>query len=244
MKTAEHITSLVQDGRALAIAARTAGPEAPVPTCPEWQVRDVLRHTGAVHRWATAFLMERHTAFRPLVQEQALDGDDLLVWFLEGHEALVDALVTADQEVECWAFLPAPSPLAFWARRQAHETAIHRVDAESALGGAPGPVAAEFAADGVDELLTGFHARARSRVRSDAPLRLRARTTDTDDVWTMQISTDVPSTVRNAQGPADCELIGTAQQLYLALWNRLPLSTLTLKGDPEVALLWRRTSAV
>ncbi|WP_329014780.1 maleylpyruvate isomerase family mycothiol-dependent enzyme [Streptomyces sp. NBC_00690] len=244
MKTAELITSLVQDGRSLATAARTAGLEAPVPTCPDWQVRDVLRHTGEVHRWATAFLVEQHTAFRAPVREPGLDGDDLVVWFLEGHEALVDALATAPQEVVCWTFMPAPSPLAFWARRQAHETAIHRVDAESALGGGPGPVSAVFAADGVDELLTGFHARPKSRVRSEAPLRLRVRTTDTEDVWTMQISTDVPHTVRDAKGGADCELVGTAQQLYLSLWNRLPLSTLTLKGDPEVAQLWRERSAV
>ena len=35
---------------------------------------------------------------------------------------------------ECWTFLPAPSPRAMWARRQAHETAIHRVDAQLAAG--------------------------------------------------------------------------------------------------------------
>ena len=34
--------------------------------------------------------------------------------------------------MRCFAFLPAPSPLAFWARRQAHETGIHRADVESA----------------------------------------------------------------------------------------------------------------
>lgn len=42
--------------------------------------------------------------------------------------------------------VPATSPRAFWARRQAHETAIHRADAESALATVPEWNAA-FAAD-------------------------------------------------------------------------------------------------
>ncbi|MCM2390731.1 maleylpyruvate isomerase family mycothiol-dependent enzyme [Streptomyces albipurpureus] len=244
METAELITSLVEDGRSLATAASTAGLEAAVPTCPGWQVRDVLRHTGEVHRWATAFLVEKHTEYHPAVSETALDGAELVAWFREGHEALVDALVRAPDELRCWTFLPAPSPLSFWARRQAHETAIHRVDAESALGGAPSPLPPVFAADGIDELLTGFHARPKSRVRSEVPLTLRVRTTDTEDVWTVHITTDTPHTVRDGDGPVDCELIGTAQQLYLTLWNRLPLSTVTIDGDQGPALLWQERSAV
>lgn len=244
MDTAELITALVEDGRSLAVAASTAGLEAAVPTCPGWQVRDVLRHTGEVHRWATDFLVEKHMEFRPVPSQPDLEGDELLAWFREGHEALVDALITAPDELECWTFLPAPSPLSFWVRRQAHETAIHRVDAESALGGAPGPMPPVFAADGIDELLTGFHARPRSRVRSATPRTLRARTTDTEDVWTIHISTETPRTVTGGEGPVDCELIGTAQQLYLTLWNRLPLSTVTVHGDLGLARLWRERSAV
>ena len=60
-------------------------------------------------------------------------------------EAVEDTLRTADPAVRCWTFLPAPSPLAFWARRQAHETAIHRADAQLAAGPVT-PFAADFAA--------------------------------------------------------------------------------------------------
>lgn len=45
--------------------------------------------------------------------------------------------------------------LAFWARWQADETAIHRADAELASGQVIA-FAPEFAADGVDELVIGF----------------------------------------------------------------------------------------
>ncbi|MFF3397498.1 maleylpyruvate isomerase family mycothiol-dependent enzyme [Streptomyces sp. NPDC002659] len=244
METARLIKFLVHEGQLLAAAAAEAGPDATVPTCPDWQVRDLLRHVGMVHRWATAFVTEGRTEYHPAEERSELDGDELVEWFREGHGLLVAALSEAPADLHCWTFLPAPSPLAFWARRQAHETAIHRVDAESALGGTPSPVAAEFAADGIAELLTGFHGRSRSAVRSEAPRSLRVRPVDTDDVWTVWVSTDAPRTEPSEEGPADCELSGTAEQLYLTLWNRLPLSAVSVAGEADLARLWCEMSPI
>ncbi|NEA98990.1 maleylpyruvate isomerase family mycothiol-dependent enzyme [Streptomyces sp. SID13726] len=243
METAEFIQILEREGRLLASAAEEAGTEAKVPTCPGWQVRDLLRHTGAVHRWATAFVAEGHTAFRPFGEEPALDGAELLAWYRAGHSRLVDTLGSASPDLECWHFLPAPSPLAFWARRQAHETAVHRVDAEAARGGTQTGIGRDFAADGIDELLRGFHARAKSRARSDEPRVLRVRASDTDGaVWTVRLTREPPSTQYGEEGPADCEVSGPAARLYLALWNRLPFPAVT--GDVSVAGLWREKSGV
>ncbi|WP_149182863.1 maleylpyruvate isomerase family mycothiol-dependent enzyme [Streptomyces sp. TRM49041] len=248
METAEHIKYLVREGQLLADAADQAGPDAEVPTCPGWRVRDLLRHTGMVHRWATAFVAEGHTSYRRGAGEPDLDGDALLDWYREGHGLLVTALTEAPESLECWAFLPAPSPLAFWARRQAHETTVHRVDAESALGLVAGrsPVEPELAADGIDELLCGFHGREKSRVRTDRPGTLRVRAKDTDDVWTVRMSTEAPCTTRAAERPADCELSGPAEALYLTLWNRIPAGSpaVALSGEERLARLWRETSAV
>ncbi|MFE9855331.1 maleylpyruvate isomerase family mycothiol-dependent enzyme [Streptomyces sp. NPDC005780] len=249
MKIAEHIRSLDAEGRLLADAAQEAGTGAPVPSCPGWQVRDLLRHTAMVHTWAAAFVTEGHTSYVPDTGEPDLDGPELLDRFRAGHRLLVDALERAPQDLECWTFFAAPSPLAFWARRQAHETAIHRVDAESARGGALSPVTPDHAVDGVDELLRGFHARPKSRVRTDTPRTLRVRATDTGSVWTVRLSTEPPATVREADDssvlpPVDCELSATAQELYLTLWNRLPLSALEVTGDPDLARLWRDSSSV
>ncbi|MFI7364238.1 maleylpyruvate isomerase family mycothiol-dependent enzyme [Streptomyces sp. NPDC050149] len=249
MKIAEHIRSLDAEGRLLADAAQEAGTGAPVPTCPGWQVRDLLRHTAMVHTWAASFVTEGHTAYVPDAGEPDLDGPELLDWFRAGHRLLVEALERAPQDLECWAFFAAPSPLAFWARRQAHETTVHRVDAESARGGPLSPVASDHAVDGVDELLRGFHARPKSRVRTDVPRTLRVRATDTGSAWTVQLSTEPPVTVREADGSSvlpsvDCELSATAQELYLTLWNRRPLTALTVTGDPDLARLWRDRSSV
>ncbi|MFH8803998.1 maleylpyruvate isomerase family mycothiol-dependent enzyme [Streptomyces sp. NPDC017936] len=247
METAEFISVLDREGRSLAAAATAAGPDAKVPTCPEWQVRDLLRHTGMVHRWATSFIAERRTSPRPGDGLPDLDGAALLDWFRDGHRRLVDTLAAAPADLECWHFLPAPSPLAFWARRQAHETAVHRVDAESARGATPQESAASFshnfAVDGIDELLRAFHARDKSRVRTDTPRVLRIRATDADGaVWTVRLSSEPPVARRDDAGDADCEVTGTASQLYLAVWNRLPFPAVT--GDAALAGLWREKSAV
>ncbi|MEW2069326.1 maleylpyruvate isomerase family mycothiol-dependent enzyme [Streptomyces sp. NPDC007346] len=259
MEITEHIASLSEEGRLLAAAAEQAGPGASVPTCPGWQIRHLLRHTGMVHRWAAGFVTEGHTTPHPDGGEPALDGDELLDWFRAGHHHLVRSLEKAPADLECWTFLPAPSPLAFWSRRQLNETTVHRVDAESALGGPLTTVDADRAVDGIDELLTGFHARPRSRVRSTTPRTLRVRAVDTDAVWTVRISDEPPRAVRTpaagggdgdgSPGPAggervDCELSGTAEGLYLTLWNRLPLAAVTLRGDRAVARLWTDNSAV
>ncbi|MFJ3705735.1 MULTISPECIES: maleylpyruvate isomerase family mycothiol-dependent enzyme [unclassified Streptomyces] len=247
MEIPEHMDVLAAEGLALASAAREAGTDALVPTCPDWRVRDLLRHTGMVHRWVTGMVVEESSTCHEAADEPTLDGEALFERFAEGHRLLVEALRAAPAGLECWTVFPARSPLAFWARRQAHETAIHRVDAESARGGTRTRIAAAHAEDGIDELLAGFHARDRSRVRTDSPRTLRIRAVDTDAVWTVRLSAGPPLTVRGATGldsSADCTLSGTAEQLYLALWNRLPLSSVDLEGDRSVARLWEENSAV
>ncbi|MER6012227.1 maleylpyruvate isomerase family mycothiol-dependent enzyme [Streptomyces bluensis] len=245
MEIAEHIETLEREGRLLVAAAESAGTGAAVPTCPGWRVRDLLRHTGMVHRWAAAFVAEGHTSYHADEGEPDLDGAELLGWFRAGHRRLVDTLTAAPADVVCWSFLPAPSPLAFWARRQAHETTVHRADAESARDGTADAVAAiapEFAVDGIDELLLAFHAREKSRVRTDRPRVLRVRATDTGTVWTVRLSSGPPVSERGETADADCELAGPAARLYLSLWNRQPFPSVT--GDESPAALWCEKSAV
>ncbi|MFJ8145852.1 maleylpyruvate isomerase family mycothiol-dependent enzyme [Streptomyces sp. NPDC096048] len=243
MKTATFVEILDREGVLLAAAAESAGADAKVPTCPGWQVRDLLRHTGMVHRWAADIVAGGHTSPIPDGGLPDLDGSALLTWFREGHGQLVDTLADASPDVHCWHFMPAPSPLAFWARRQAHETTVHRIDAESARGGVPTGIGADFAVDGIDELLCAFHARPKSAVRTEEPRTLRVRATDVPGaVWTVRLSTRPPETERGDAGDTDCELTGPAARLYPALWNRLPFPEVT--GDASLAALWRAKSGV
>ncbi|MEW2270378.1 maleylpyruvate isomerase family mycothiol-dependent enzyme [Streptomyces sp. SID685] len=247
MQTPDFLHALDREGQSLAAAAERAGTDATVPTCPEWRVRDLLRHIGTVHRWAAGFVAEGHTEPRPIGEEPDLAGAELVAWYRDSHRLLVDTLSAAPADLECWTFLALPglSPLEFWTRRQAHETTVHRYDAEAARGGAPSPIAADLAADGIDELLRGFHGRSRSRMRTTEPRALRIRATDggPDAIWTVRLGPDGPPvTSRQASGEADAELFGPADQLYLALWNRAPVPGVS--GDRSLADLWQETSGV
>ena len=214
----------------------------PCPPCPSWQVRDLLRHTGYIHRWAA-----RHVTERP---DQVLDGPpeeeilrggapdpELLAWFRAGHAALAETLTAADPALECATFMAAPSALAFWARRQAHETAIHRADAESAAGKTP-EYPAEFAADGIDELIMGFGRRRKYQPAAGADGGLlRVLATDTGDTWSVEAHEGRLQPRRDAGGDAPdgagCTVSGPASGVYLYLWNRLDAgrADVTVTGD-------------
>ncbi|MER6063048.1 maleylpyruvate isomerase family mycothiol-dependent enzyme [Streptomyces sp. NPDC001792] len=246
MDTADFLQTLDREGRLLAAAAAAAGTDAKVPTCPQWQVRDLLRHIGAVHQWAAGVVADGQPDPRPFGDLPDLDGDELVDWYRDSHRLLVDTLTAAPADLECWTFHPAPNPsaLAFWTRRQAHETTVHRYDAEAARGGTASPIAVDFAVDGIDELLRGFHARPRSRVRTPEPRVLRVRALDAgpEAVWTVRLTAEPPVTVRDAAGEADAELSGPADKLYLALWNREPVPSVS--GDHSLAALWREKSRI
>jgi uncharacterized protein (TIGR03083 family) len=241
----EHIESLRHQGLLLAAAASAAGLSAPVPSCPEWDVRDLVRHVGGVHRWATGIVSAPGADLKGADLDEVVgtwpDDPDLLAWFGDGHAQLVSALAGADPDLECWTFLPAPSPLAMWSRRQAHETAMHRVDAELAAGVSSVSCPPELAVDGIDELLTCFVPRPRTRLRADPPRTLRVRCVDMAASWVVEISPDgVKTSVSDGEGDAgresdaDCEVSGAASDLYLALWNRRDLSGLVVRGDAAV----------
>lgn len=246
MDVAEHIAIVAKEGKLLSEAAERNGLDAHIPTCPEWDMRDLVRHLIEIHLWAAAHVAQPHpkpriddlselTAFWPDLAVFWPDDDDLVNWYLDTNANLVRVLESAPFDVECFTFLPAPSPLAMWARRQAHETAIHRFDAENAIGVAS-VFDPEFAADGIDELVACMAPRAQSfPVASDQTMQVFAE--DTDDHWLVEIGPGGISTSRQG-GPADLTLTGTASNLYLALWNRGDDSNITVTGDADLLKAW------
>jgi uncharacterized protein (TIGR03083 family) len=253
-----YLAALDHDGGLLADAAERAGLAAAVPGCPGWQVRDLVRHQAYVHGWAARHVSEQ--------LPELIDGPDeagilaggppdveLIAAYRRGHAALVATLRTADSQVACATFMPAPSPLAFWARRQAHETAVHCYDARSAgPGGPPDPVAAfepAFAADGIDELIMCFTARRRYRLRGDGTHSLAVRPSDAPERWQVRLAAGRTEVSREEAGDgnggggqhdADCVLDGPAAGLYAFLWNRCDPDRggVTVSGDPSILAPW------
>jgi uncharacterized protein (TIGR03083 family) len=238
-----HLEALARSGAALGEAAAAAGLDAKVPTCPAWDVTDLVVHQGMVHRWAAANLRGERDHDTAASEAEGRSAARLLDWFADGLAALADTVRATPEDAEAMVFLKdAPPPRRFWARRQAHETTIHGVDA---VGAALGrwPTAADvgidpaLAADGIDELLMGFVTRGKGKLRAPEPATVLVRTDDTGHAWTLRIGDGPVVTTPGGTGRPAAVLSGTAVQVYLGLWNRA--DELTVDGRPDIVDQWR-----
>ena len=220
-------------------------PDAPVPSCPGWRVRKLVHHLGRVHRWAALMISEARAEPPSRLDEIIPEGwpsdDDLAGWFREGHLRLAAALEEAPADLRCWTLMEAPSPRDFWARRQAHETSIHRVDAELAAGMDPTGFDAAYAADGIDELLVSFIRRPGRSPSAPGEMTMGVEAVDASQSWTVSFGLGEARGRRGA-GEADCTVSGAASDLFTFLWNRTPPRGLRVAGDWEVLVRWAESS--
>ena len=228
----QYVDSLRRDGMALAEAARR-DLEAAVPSCPGWTVADLVRHTGEVHRKKLATVQLGGTTRPESLDWQEPPADDaaLLHWYTDGLTQLADFLVQADPEQPAWSW-GGDNRVAFWQRRMAQETLIHRWDGEAAVGD-PGPLDAEMAADGIDEYLRIFLDDPDTPPQG-ATGSIAVATTDVGRSWTLDTRQWPPTISDEAAGDADATITGDAESVLLALWRRRPLSTVDLSGDAAV----------
>jgi uncharacterized protein (TIGR03083 family) len=204
-----------------------AGLAAAVPTTPDWTVRQLVAHQGMVHRWAAA-VVRGETVEPEAIERQGRAAADPVEWLREGALEVARAINDAPESLEAPVFLnDAPPARQFWARRQCHETTIHAVDAlAAALGRYPKAadtwISTELALDGIDELLTGFITRQRSRLRSEEPTSILVTPTDAGRSWLVRVGPGPATTERDpvVGEPAHVVLEGSAVALYLTLWNR------------------------
>ncbi|NNC79380.1 MAG: maleylpyruvate isomerase family mycothiol-dependent enzyme [Acidimicrobiales bacterium] len=255
MEVADYIGYADTEGDKFASAAEQGDLDVDVPACEGWDMRALVRHLGLIHLWAAAHLAfpgdDRLDAkdipamahYWPELGSSWPEDEDLVSWYRQTKENLVDVLKSTPADHECFTFLPAPTPLTMWSRRQASEIAVHRFDAEQARGISSG-FEPEFATDMLDELLSGFAPRPKfedGQVESDQVLHVHAD--DVDEHWYLTIGPDGIKSTRDG-GEADLTITATASQLYLLMWNRTDDSTATLTGDAGVMDLWRETSRV
>jgi uncharacterized protein (TIGR03083 family) len=207
-----HLTALAGAAHQFDTVLRTGNRTAPVPSCPGWSVADLGEHLTDVHRWALGQLIGDE-------QEPRADAD-LADRFRAGADELIGALRTRTAETACTAIYP-PDTAATWARRQAHETAIHLWDAQQALGGDP-RLQAELATDGVREVVDDLYPR-QVRLGRIEPL--------TEPV--VFAFTDAPSEAVLGDGEPAVRVTGRAEDVLLVLWGRRTIDTvdLTVHGD-------------
>ncbi|MFI5782835.1 maleylpyruvate isomerase family mycothiol-dependent enzyme [Nocardia sp. NPDC051570] len=230
-------------------AAVAAAPslDVQVPTCPEWTLFDLVQHLGVGRRaWAATIAAGPDATAKSAPQGDPAapqEREALLAWLAASTQQLLDALREAGPDRGCWTWWgksQSPQTCGAVARHQLHEIAVHTYDAQLTLG-APQPLPDEVALDGVEEFLStictttvpwphepaavDYHATEgrswRYWVSADGARAARLPTPDT-----------MPATADGEDSDAaDASSRGTANELVLAFYGRIPLDSLKLNGN-------------
>ena len=195
-------------------------------------------HVGRIHRWAAEAIAgggEAPASF-PKAPESR---DGLADWYEESAAMVADAVAATDPVSVAWNFAGQPQLAGFWPRRQAHETTVHRWDAEVATG-TPGPIETAAAVDGIDEYLVVMAPVAfGGKDGLDIGGSLHLHCTDAEGEWTIHTDDGVYR-VERAHAKGDVAVRGPASTLFLVLWGRLPVDTegVEIFGDAAVVDRW------
>lgn len=254
----EYLSIMRADTWALAEAARS-GMTAMVPTCPGWMVADLVVHTGGVHRAQAHMIATRaqepsgiaramfasvpgllswleHSTLFGGQSDAATIPAGVIEWFEEGAATLLDELNVADLDEPVWSW-SGDNRVAHYLRMMPIETAVHRWDAQCAHDRAT-PIDHALALDGIDhtfEVMMPMR-RGRAGAPSGNGESYRFALTDESAWWTVRFDGD-PVVQREGEEATDVSMIGTASDLFLFLWGRLPADALRITG--EKALLDR-----
>ncbi|MGH1505990.1 MAG: maleylpyruvate isomerase family mycothiol-dependent enzyme [Acidimicrobiales bacterium] len=249
MDVTDYIGFVAAEGELFASAAEHGELSARIAPCPGWDMGDLVRHLGMIHLWAAANVAFPEPDWLDVDElpdlvrywpDLANDGHypadaRLVAWYRDTLANLIEVLKSAPADVAAFTFLPAPTPLTMWARRQASEIAIHRFDAQQARG-TKAHFAPHFATDMLDELLCGFAPRARS-LDIDRPHVIHVHAEDAGEHWYVTMGSEYTKTSREGDA-ADLMLTGAAADLYVRLWNRTPDSSINMSGDADLMNLW------
>ncbi|MCW2532259.1 MAG: uncharacterized protein JWP62_1829 [Blastococcus sp.] len=205
---------------AAAEALLAHGWSAHVPGCPGWKLSDLVRHLAEVqHFWAWV-VRTRATGPADYPRPPRHPEDELLGYLAAAHAELETALAGADPAERVWTWAPQQD-VAFVLRRQVHEAVVHTVDAEQVLGDVR-PIPARIGLDGLDEWLEVMvpGALPDGPPPSAHPVVLHA------------VDADAERTLFPGTRPFPiATMTGTAGDLLLAVWRRVPLEVLTVDGD-------------
>jgi uncharacterized protein (TIGR03083 family) len=236
--------ALKEQAAALRAAAVQAGPDAAVPTCAGWDVRKLIRHVARVYAMVSLALDLGPDDARPEVPTPPDDFDKALAWWDERFAELVTKLSTSDADRPVWSFFSGGTASS-WMRRMAHETAVHRLDAEHALAGLePGHVHelifdSAFAADGVDEMLSVILPVTGNWAEQQREGRVLYHAADAGRTWLVTYRAGQPPEVGSPRNAAlgalevDATVAGTADAIYRRVWGRP--STAVVTGDTALA---------
>lgn len=196
----DFLSLLEREVDAMSATIAAADPDAPVPACPGWTVRDLTAHVIAVHTWVTATLGNPAPGDYSELPQPG-DAATLAANYGEAAKALVARMRELPADAPSWSFDDTDQTAGYWRRRQLHEISVHRWDV------APYAMDPVTAADGVDEVIDFFVPRQVARGRVSLPpgsLRL----VSPERTWAL------------GEGEPEAVLEASAPDLLLSLWGR------------------------
>lgn len=235
--------ALRSDGPAFQAAVASAAADTPVPTCPGWTVPDLVDHLGSVYAWLRGHLPRGVTTApeprRPAPVSDALAWPDMVTWWAEEFARLTAILDATDPEAPAWNWAPQPKKAGFWHRRAAHETAVHRWDAQFAIGAAE-PLEAKLAADGIAEVLDSWLPAGRRKGPTDRTGVVHLVATDVGQEWYLRLRgqgialLDTGTLLDTDDHHTRVAAVGTASDLLLALYGRVQFDVVDVSGDASL----------
>ncbi len=205
---------------AAAEAVLTRGWTATVPGCPGWSLADLVWHLAEVQHFWSWVVRTRASDPGAYAGPARRPDAELLAFGLAQSAELETVLAGADPAERVWTWAPRQD-VGFVLRRQAMEAVVHTTDVEQVLGDVR-PIRADVGLDGLDEWLEVMVPGALPQGPPEGahPVVLHAVDADAERVL-FPGSRPVPI----------ARLIGTAGDLLLAVWRRVPLEVLTVDGD-------------
>ena len=240
-KTAYLAALRLDTGRIAELARGDLSPS--VPGCPGWSVGDLVLHLGGVYEWVIAVLtsdsVERshiEALYERVVarREQRSKGGlarspEVVSWFEEQAQLLLGNLDSRAAGDAVWTWWDRDQTAGFWQRRMAQETAVHLWDVQSASG-LQEPIDRDMAADGIDEaLFVHLPAEYAESAPDGRDETYHFHCNDGDGEWLVRFTSDVRVTREHAKG--DLAFSGTAYDLLLFLWRRIPVEKIAVFGD-------------
>jgi uncharacterized protein (TIGR03083 family) len=218
--------SIVSDESSRILQAFEQDRRAGVPWSDRWTVATVARHVASTHHVVARIIGERPDAdfglFAQLITPEK-DSPEFADWFRSGTASLIEQLSDVSPDETCWSWYEPGRNVGWWARRMGFEAAIHRWDTDAALG-REFSVSSEVAADGIDEYLDVFVASSRATTDAPAGPTISFVCSDRDDRWWLDLSRRGERVLSLEPLDASVQVSGTAEQLLLFLWGRVPAS--------------------
>jgi uncharacterized protein (TIGR03083 family) len=231
LTNSEYLEVLRAEGDAFADSVQVAL-TAPVASCEPWVGADLLWHMVEVH-YSWKFIVQSHLMDpEKYVPREKPSDDDMLQEYRDGLHELIDVLSTTDASRSCWTWAGVHD-VAWVIRRMAHETAVHAWDARRAAG-EESQVPAVLASDGIDEFVFVMLDNVRE---GEGALSgsVHVHCTDVDGEWLIVPNSDGTLQVTREHAKGACALRGSAHDLLMALWRRVPMSAIEVIGDTAVA---------